>query len=211
MSFLKKSFSVISVLAVSASFLTMTGCGDKKDESSNNDIVYYTTAVVGGEDSKEETVSETALAEPDEIIDGFVGDTLESNGISATLEKIVITAEETSNNTMLLCAVFNIKNTTAEDLEVNFLSHFTVTADGEPVGMDSIASASAISMARKKVTDAEKFYTTIISGNTERGYMTFEIPNGTQEITVNYYPYNYKENNEFGFRYKATVSDLPVI
>jgi hypothetical protein len=41
--------------------------------------------------------------------------------------------------------------------------------------------------------------------------MTFEIPNGTQEITVNYYPYNYKENNEFGFRYKATVSDLPVI
>ena len=212
MNYLKKSLAVISVLAVSASFLTMTGCGEeKKDENSSSDVVYYTTAVVGGENNTEETTAETESSEPDEMVNGFVGDTLEYGGISVTLEKIMITSEETSEGSKLFCAVFNIKNTTADNLEVNYLSNFAVTADGKDIGMNGITSISAMSMAQKKVTDTEKFYSTIISGNSQRGYITFEIPKTTEEISISYYPYNYRDNNDFGFTYKATVSELPVI
>lgn len=212
MNYLKKVSALISVLAVSASLLTMTGCGEeKKDENSSGDVVYYTTAVIDGENDKKETVSETAVPEPDEIVSGFIGDTLESGGISVTLEKVMITAEETSDGTKLLCAVFNIKNTTAEDLEVNSLTHFTVSVDGKLAGMESVSSAAAMSMAKKKVTDAEKFYTTIASGNSQRGYMTFEIPKASEEIIVSYCPYNYTDENKLGFSYKATVSEIPVI
>jgi len=223
MNILKKSILAFSVLALSAGMLT--GCdNDKKDKnSSSNSVIYYTdnsggntqnNIVIGDADNNSndfKSAENTLPPPPNDITSGNLGDTLDKNGISINFEQIFITAEQTSDDTMLLCAFFDVKNETSEDLPINFMSNFTINIDGAEPKMNTLTSITAISMAKYKFSDSQGFDTTIAAGASQKGYVSFEVPVSSQKITLNYYPYNYETNNVFGFSFNSDISEIPTI
>lgn len=218
-----KSFRKLSVIlsAILISASLMTGCSGK-DNSSSNSIVYYdsssSSGAMLGDDSSSASVPDAAAqtvteaAPPVNSVDGTIGDTLEQGGISVTLEDAAITVEKTADNTTLMYAVLNIKNTTEADIEVNRLSDFVISVDGKDAGMSAITSSTANSAAVQKLrdTDVEKLSGTAASGNSIKGYISFEIPENASEITVTYLPYKYSDTQEntLGYNFTFNKSDL---
>lgn len=214
----RKFAVILSALIVSS--LLLTGCG-KKDSSSNS-VVYYDSNASSqnmlGDDSVAETEAPvknavTTAAEPINYTEGTIGDTLEQDGISATLEKAEITMEKTADNTILMYAVLDIKNLTDADISISRLENFSVGIDGAEPEMSTITSVTARSAVKGKITDIEKFDGVVTSGNSLKGYITFEVPVGASEIALTYYPYQYSDtkSNTLGYEFKFNVADMAIM
>lgn len=223
MNIFKKSVLAVSVLALSAGMFTGCSNDGKEKNSSSNSVIYYSDTnggnaqnniVIGDADNNSDSNSKaenTMPAPPNDITSGNLGDTLDKNGVSISFEQIFITSEKTSDDTMLLCAFFDIKNETSEDLPVNFISNFTINIDGAEPKMTTLTSITAISMAKYKFSDSHSFDTTIASGDSQKGYISFEVPVSAQKVSLNYYPYNYEDNNVFGFSFNSDINGIPTI
>jgi len=206
---MKRKLSVIlcAILVSSA----MTGCSGKDDSSSNSIIYYDSSSAMLGDDSSAADIQTSATEAPVISVDGTIGDTLEQGGISVTLEEVVTTVEKTADNTTLMYAVFNVKNTTDADIEVNRLSDFTISVDGKDAGTSAITSSTANSAAVQKLrdTDIEKLNGTVISGGSIKGYISFEVPENASEIAISYLPYKYSDGQEnLGYTFAFSKSDL---
>lgn len=232
---LSKKFAVI-VTAIIASSLLMTGC-NKEEEENSDDIVYYTTAdsssdkklgekndeeteaAAEDDDSKAEVKEEETKAEETEpvieaeILEGTVGEVAVQAGIEVTLEKIErIKFDE--KDSIAGYAVFNIKNVTDKDIPVNSIEHFHISPDGAEHDMDYVTSLLASSLSIHKLEDIEMFNgQTIASGNSLKGYISFEVPSSTSELSLTYYPYIYSDSHEntVGYQFKVNTSELEVI
>ncbi len=208
MKFSGKLAVVLTALIVSS--FAMTGCNEEK---SDNSVIDHTTKELSlGENNDNEPKADkkenvTASAE---IVECKKGEVAEQQGFQVKLEKIeqMVAANK---ERIYIYAIFDIKNTSDNDIVVNRLEHFHIKPDGEEHKQEYVNSLTATVEASKIIKDVKEFDgQTIASGNSAKGYIVFEVPDSTDSFDLTYYPFIYSETNEnsIGFNYKLDISDV---
>lgn len=220
---ISRKYAFIAAAVLMASSIAMCGCEKENNSSSENSVIFYNSNSDSNqkpENSEAEKKTNSDASKDDasqseetvmEYIDGNIGEAAEANGISAELKNVGFLIENsTPEHTKLLYAMFNIKNTTADDINISRIDNFTVSVDGKEPSMDSITSVRASVQASNKFGDNKSINGVIGSGNSFQGYIAFEIPDDASNIEIVYYPFRYSadKSDNTAYRYNLKISDV---
>jgi len=168
------SKKVFSLLCCSALMLTLAGC-----KKNNNNTVKPVT-----EGSEGTAVTTTIVTQT-----GEVGKDVEMAGVEININKFYKSNFYGAQDATLSAVFFfdvTITNNTDKDIDANMLTSFEFEVDGKP--HDS-ATLFAISSIKKQFGDDAKFFSdTLKPGDTQSGYISAELPDKFETITLKFLP-----------------------
>lgn len=167
------SKKIFSLLCCSALMLTFAGC--KK----NNNTVKPVT-----EGSESTAVTTTIVTQT-----GEVGKDVEMADVEININKFYKSNFYGTQDATLSAVFFfdvTITNNTDKDIDANMLTSFEFEVDGKP--HDS-ATLFAISSIKKQFGDDAKFFSdTLKPGDTQSGYISAELPDKFETVTLKFLP-----------------------